>query len=69
MSAKVVGMGQPNLGVWVWWVRGSGKLSIIAEREGAMISPQAHGGVVAFQGRSHKDNVKLLGYNVSRFAK
>jgi len=36
---------------------------------GLVRSPQVHGGVVAFQGRSHKDNVKLLGYNVSRFAK
>jgi len=28
-------MGQPNLEVWVWWVRGSEKLSTIVEREGA----------------------------------
>jgi len=34
-----------------------------------MIGPQVHGGVVAFQGRSHRDWFELLGLNLSRFAK
>jgi len=33
-----------------------------------LISPQAHDGVVAFQGRSHRDYHELLGYNLSKFA-
>jgi len=34
-----------------------------------LISPQAHGGIVAFQGRSHRDWFELLGLNLSRLAK
>ena len=34
-----------------------------------LISSQAHGGVVTFQGRSHRDWFELLGLNLSRFAK
>jgi len=34
-----------------------------------MTGPQAHGGVVANQRRSHRDYVKLLGYNLSGYAK
>jgi len=34
-----------------------------------MISAQAYGGVVAFQGRSHRDWGELLGLILSKFAK
>jgi len=34
-----------------------------------LIQPQAHGGVVAHQGRSHRDQVDLLAYIPSRYAK
>jgi len=34
-----------------------------------VISPQAYGDVVPFQGRSHRDWLELLGLNLSRFDK
>jgi len=40
-----------------------------ASRGLVLIRPQAYGSIVAFQGRSHRDWVKLLGYNPSRYAK
>ena len=39
------------------------------QRRQNLISPQAHGGVVAFQGRSCRDYHELLGYNLSKFAR
>jgi len=34
-----------------------------------LIGPQTQGGVVTFQGRSHRDWFELLGLSLSRFAK